>query len=210
MGKVVFNAVKNEDEERYEYIRRTRTICMYPGDRPQGIYSKSLVKVKVANPQDDKTVEGVFCIDSKGSKKGQLLAHHSHFKGIAAGSVVDIDIKPAAPVDYVEWLQQNDDPERKALGEILNFALTGAEDAKTARTASEENLDAAQRDRSVAAHDRQRGVFYGIAGFIGGIVFDIGMLEEKLGIKFPLVLIIMLFLIVVYAIFRGFRPERTT
>lgn len=105
----------------------------------------------------------------------------------------------------MEWLEGNDDPERKNLGQILNFALEGTKETKRLSAISEENFKAAKDDRQIASQDKKKGILYGIAGFIGGIIFDVGMLEEKLGTKIPLEVILGLFGLIILAVITAFK-----
>ena len=57
-----------------------------------------------------------------------------------------------------------------------------------------------KNDRLAAAQDKKKGILYGLAGFLGGIILDVGMLEEKLGFKLPLALILCLFGLTIAAI----------
>jgi F0F1-type ATP synthase assembly protein I len=213
MRKIKYSALPDIDKScadfaikksRHDFIRRTRTLCLHSTDRP-GIYSKNLVKVVVSCASLEHPIEGVFCVDAEGSRKGSLVAHKSHFKGLPDGAEIDIEIFEATPRDCVEWLRGNDDPERKSLGEILNFALDGAEEAKRISKISEENFKQAKQDRIVAAQDKKKGMLYGVAGFLGGVIFDVGMIEDKLDYKIPLGFIIFLFLVMIASIFIAFK-----
>ena len=159
MTRLKYIPFPNGDADRLEFIRRTRTVCIHASNRPKGIYSKSLVRVVVSYDDGSRhRVEGVFCVDAFGSKMGHLVGHESHFKGIAQGSEVVVEITQATPQDCVEWLEGNDDPERKSLGQILNFALQGTEETKRLAAISEENFKAAKDDRLVAAQDKKRNL----------------------------------------------------
>lgn len=125
MAKLTYLPYPATDPKQLAFIRRTRTVCIYAADRP-GIYSKNLVRIVAACAASGRRVEGVFCVDAVGSKIGHLIADTSHFKGFAEGAEIDIEILPATPDDCVEWLEGNEDPERKALAHILNVALEGA------------------------------------------------------------------------------------
>lgn len=197
MAKLTFLTYPAADPEQLAFIRRTRTVCIYTADRP-GIYAKNLVRIVASS--GDRRVEGVFCVDAVGSKSGHLIGHASHFKGFAEGAEIDIEIQPATPDDCVEWLDGNEDPERKALGHILDVALEGAKGTRQLAALSEENFQAAKQDRIAAAQDKRKGILYGLAGFIGGIILDVGMLEEKLGFEIPLVLVLGLFGLTILAI----------
>ncbi len=197
MAKLTFLNYPAADPEQLAFIRRTRTVCIYTADRP-GIYAKNLVRIVASS--GDRRVEGVFCVDAVGSRSGHLIGHASHFKGFAEGAEIDIDIQPATPDDCVEWLDGNEDPERKALGHILDVALEGAKGTRQLAALSEENFQAAKQDRIAAAQDKRKGILYGLAGFIGGIILDVGMLEEKLGFEIPLVLVLGLFGLTILAI----------
>ena len=197
MAKLTFLTYPAADPEQLAFIRRTRTVCIYTADRP-GIYAKNLVRIVASS--GDRRVEGVFCVDAVGSRSGHLIGHASHFKGFAEGAEIDIDIQPATPDDCVEWLDGNEDPERKALGHILDVALEGAKGTRQLAALSEENFQAAKQDRIAAAQDKRKGILYGLAGFIGGIILDVGMLEEKLGFEIPLVLVLGLFGLTILAI----------
>lgn len=197
MAKLTFLTYPAADPEQLAFIRRTRTVCIYTADRP-GIYAKNLVRIVASS--GDRRVEGVFCVDAVGSKSGHLIGHASHFNGFAEGAEIDIDIQPATPDDCVEWLDGNEDPERKALGHILDVALEGAKGTRQLAALSEENFQAAKQDRIAAAQDKRKGILYGLAGFIGGIILDVGMLEEKLGFEIPLVLVLGLFGLTILAI----------
>ena len=197
MAKLTFLTYPAADPEQLAFIRRTRTVCIYTADRP-GIYAKNLVRIVASS--GDRRVEGVFCVDAVGSRSGHLIGHVSHFKGFAEGAEIDIDIQPATPDDCVEWLDGNEDPERKALGHILDVALEGAKGTRQLAALSEENFQAAKQDRIAAAQDKRKGILYGLAGFIGGIILDVGMLEEKLGFEIPLVLVLGLFGLTILAI----------
>lgn len=201
MKTLKYCEIKTSDKEKSNFIRRTRTVCIHASDRPKGIYSKNLVRIIVSYPTNDLAAEGVFCVDALGSKAGQLIGHPSHFKGIPNGSEVKVSILPATPGDCVKWLEGNDDPERKSLGKILNFALLGAEETNRLSAMSEENFKEAKRDRLIASQDKRKGIIYGIAGFLGGIIFDIGMIESKFGITIPTYIIIILTMIMLMSIF---------
>ena len=192
MAKLVFIPYPDTNPEQQAFIRRTRTICIYTADR-RGIYSKNLVRIVASCKISKSRVDGIFCVDAMGSKSGHLIGHASHFKGFAEGAEVDVEILPATPDDFVKWLEGNEDPERKVLGQILNFALEGAKETKQLAALSEENFKAAKNDRFAAAQDKKKGILYGLAGFIGGIIFDVGMLEEKLGFKLPPLFVLALF-----------------
>lgn len=197
MAKLTFLTYPAADPEQLAFIRRTRTVCIYTADR-LGIYAKNLVRIVASS--GDRRVEGVFCVDAVGSRSGHLIGHASHFKGFAEGAEIDIDIQPATPDGCVEWLDGNEDPERKALGHILDVALEGAKGTRQLAALSEENFQAAKQDRIAAAQDKRKGILYGLAGFIGGIILDVGMLEEKLGFEIPLVLVLGLFGLTILAI----------
>ena len=125
MAKLTYLPHPATDQDQSTFIRKTRTICIYNADRP-GIYAKSLVRIVASCAVSGNRIEGVFCGNAVGSKKGCLIGHASHFKGFAEGTEIDVDILPATPDDCVEWLEGNEDPERKALSHILNVALEGA------------------------------------------------------------------------------------
>lgn len=199
MAKLTYLPYPATDPKQLAFIRRTRTVCIYAADRP-GIYSKNLVRIVASCTVSGRRVEGVFCVDAVGSKMGHLIADTSHFKGFAEGAEIDIEILPATPGDCVEWLEGNEDPERKALAHILNVALEGAKGTRQLAALSEENFQAAKSDRLAAARDKRKGILYGLAGFIGGVIFDVGMLEEKLGFKIPLEIILGLFGLTIIAI----------
>ena len=199
MTKLTYLPYPTTDPEQLAFIRRTRTVCIYTADRP-GIYSKNLVRIIASCSVNGRRFEGVFCVDAVGSKSGHLIGHTSHFKGFVEGAEIDIDILPATPDDCVEWLEGNEDPERKALGHILNVALEGAKGTRQLAALSEENFKAAKHDRLVAAQDKKKGILYGLAGFIGGIILDVGMLEEKLGFEIPLAIVLGLFGLTILAI----------
>ncbi len=192
MAKLTYLPHPAADQDQSTFIRKTRTICIYNADRP-GIYAKSLVRIVASCAVSGNRIEGVFCVNAVGSKKGCLIGHASQFKGFAEGAEIDVDILPATPDDCVEWLEGNEDPERKALSHILNVALEGAKGTRQLAALSEENFQAAKNDRLAAAQDKKKGILYGLAGFIGGIIFDVGMLEEKLGFKIPLEIVLGLF-----------------
>ncbi len=192
MAKLTYLPYPAADPEQSAFIRKTRTVCIYTADRP-GIYSKNLVRIAASCTVSGRRVEGVFCVDAVGSRRGHLIGHASHFKGFVEGADIDIDILPATPDDCVEWLEGNEDPERNALGHILNVALEGAKGTRQLAALSEENFQAAKHDRLVAAQDKKKGILYGLAGFIGGIILDVGMLEEKLGFEIPLAIVLGLF-----------------
>jgi len=93
MAKLTYIPFPGADADRLEFIRRTRTICIHASNRPKGIYSKNLVRVVVScDGGNGHRVEGVFCVDAAGSKVGHLVGHESHFKGIAQGSNVVVEI----------------------------------------------------------------------------------------------------------------------
>ncbi len=197
MAKLIY--LPYSDTEQMDFVRRTRTVCIYNADR-RGIYSKNLVRIVASCNASNNRIEGVFCVDAAGSRSGHLIGHASHFKGFAEGAEIDVEILPATPDDCVEWLEGNEDPERKVLGQILNFALEGAKGTKKLAALSEENFEAAKEDRLAAAQDKKKGILYGLAGFMGGIIFDVGMLEEKLGITIPLAVVVGLFALTILAI----------
>lgn len=199
MAKLVFLPYPDTDPEQLAFIRRTRTVCIYTADR-RGIYSKNLVRIVASCQATQNRVDDIFCVDAVGSKNGHLIGYASHFKGFAEGAEIDVEIHPATPDDCVKWLEGNEDPERKVLGQILNFALEGAKETRQLAALSEENFRAAKNDRFAAAQDKKKGILYGLAGFIGGIILDVGMLEEKLGLKLPLPLILGLFGLTIAAI----------
>lgn len=86
------------------------------------------------------------------------------------------------------------------MGISLDVALEGAKGTRQLAALSEENFQAAKQDRIAAAQDKRKGILYGLAGFIGGIILDVGMLEEKLGFEIPLVLVLGLFGLTILAI----------
>ena len=190
MAKLTYLPYPDDDPQQSAFIRRTRAVCIYAADR-SGIRAKNLVRITASC--GDRRVEGVFCVEAVGSKNGHLIGHPSHFKDFTEGAQIDVEIRPATPDDCVEWLDGNEDPERKALAHILNVALEGAKGTRQLAALSEENFIAAKKDRIVAAADKKKGILYGVAGFIGGIIFDVGMLEEKLGFQIPLAVVLGLF-----------------
>lgn len=198
-----------------EYVRRTRTICIYADDRP-GIKSKDLVRVTVTANGTEKS--GTFCVDAVGSKSGHLIASAKHLKelGLAAKMRANVTIRQATAAECVDWLQANADPERQALGFMLGEAIDASASAKQAALeanyssqsavqAAAHARDAAEQSRSnykkallseqKAEIDRKKGYFYAFFAFILGAFLDVGMIEEKSGLNVPGWLIILLIVV---------------
>lgn len=210
--RLKFKFLDETDAERADFIRRTRTICIYADERP-GIYSKSLAKVKLTT-SNGRVIEDVFCVDAKGSKKGCIIGHAAHFVGFKNGETVTLDIDVASARDCVHWLSENDDPERKAFSHILKNTLDASDETreisalaqKTLET-TKENLKKAQElseiahaEKESARRDRKVATVFGVVGFALGAILDIGMLEDKFGIFVPKEIILGLFAVSLLAL----------
>lgn len=211
-----FKKLTDLGSERSDFVRRTRTICVYSDDRPE-IASKSLVKVTVTSKCKNVVVDGVFCVDALGSKKGSFVGHPSHFQGLNDGDEITLTITPATANECVAWLESNDDPERKAFALILKNALQVSEETRNISKLAHEtfettklNLDKAEqlseiarRDKENSDKNRKLGIVYGAVGFILGALLDLGMLEEKFGFTIPTQGIGALFLVAVAVLIIG-------
>ena len=199
-----------DDSSDLAHLRRIKTIWIY---RAPEVDSKGLAKVTVV--KDGEKFSDVFAIDSEGSNKRILKAHRKHLKSLGSKNEdeVEVEIVAASAEDYVAWLKDNEDPERKAFGLLLETSLAAE---KRAQMASETALDASNAAKGAAEqlaealrraqdaynradeilaqarlseenakNDRAKGTIYAIAAFIAGSLLDVGMLQEKSHFRFP-------------------------
>ena len=167
------------------YVRRTKTVCIYTSDRP-GIRSKGLVRI-TAYRNGLEVGSEVFCVDARGSKAGHLTAHKNHLKalGTTVEEVADFEVSEASAADCAAWLSENEDPERKAFGKILETSLDASRQATEASIRGRQNLDQAHLSEERAKIDKEKSYLYAIAAFVAGSLLDVGMIQEKFGIDIP-------------------------
>ncbi|MEP1768237.1 MAG: hypothetical protein ABJJ53_16560 [Sulfitobacter sp.] len=184
------NVEKIENAENFpDYIRRTKTVCLWNGDRPN-VKSKALARITIKTSGGEKS--DIFCVDARGSKKGHLTAHPSHFKslGLEADDKVQVEVSEATAEECASWLLENADPERKAFGLILNKTIDASQQAR-------ENLDQARFSEAKAKAYKEKSVVYAAAAFIAGSLLDIGMIEDKFGLTVPPTVIVVVAIVAV-------------
>ncbi len=192
-----------------DFAFRTRTISIYSRDRPADVHSKDIVRLDVVRQSDGTRLSGVFCVDTVGSKSGQLRAHRAHLPELKEGDQVTVDIALASPAECAEWLRTNADPERKAMGMTLNTILSASQDVIDLTRVSKDNFGEARRDRELAEQSRRQGIWFALGGFLLGALLDLGLIEEKFNISLPPFALIVGFAvgagILLYAHFRWNR-----
>lgn len=165
-----------------EFIRRTKTVCLWAGDRPD-IKSKAIAKITIKANGEEKS--DIFCVDARGSKKGYLTAHPSHLMplSITQGQELEVSVCSATAEECAYWLFENDDPERKAFGLMLQEAIDASRGAK-------ESLVQARLSEENAKAYKERGMVYAVAAFFAGSLLDVGMIESKFGFSIPVAAIV--------------------
>ncbi|NGO65879.1 hypothetical protein G6N76_19575 [Rhizobium daejeonense] len=193
LNRLICRKIENIEsvEDFPSYVRRTKTVCIYAKDR-LGIRSKGLVRI-TAYRDGAQVGSGVFCVDARGSKSGHLTAHETHLKdmGIAAEEALDFEISEASAADCAAWLSDNEDPERKAFGKILETSLDASRQAAEASIRARQNLDQAHLSEERAKIDKEKSYIYAIAAFVAGSLLDVGMIQEKFAIDIPKSVIII-------------------
>ena len=166
-----------------DYIRRTKTVCLWSGDRPD-VKSKALAKITIRKGGEE--ISDIFCVDARGSKMGHFTAHPSHLKslGLKKDDKIQIEVTAATAEECSFWLLENDDPERKAFGLILKKSIDASQQAK-------ENLVQARLSEANAKTYKDRGVVYASAAFLAGSLLDIGMIEDKFGFTVPSIAVVL-------------------
>lgn len=156
-----------------DYIRRTKTICLWSRDRPN-VKSKALARITIKTSNEVKS--DVFCVDALGSKAGHFTAHPSHFSSLdlKENDKIQVEVREATAEECVSWLLENDDPERKAFGHMLDQSIDASQQAK-------ENLIQSRLSEANAKAYKDKSVVYAAAAFIAGSLLDIGMIEDKFG-----------------------------
>ena len=145
LNVVLIDKTEEHVESRDEEFRRNRKVAIYISDRPEcsaancvkcarngkrTLSADDLIYLLVTSaPGTPPIIQGTFHLVAKDAKRGSILVHSAHAKGVTLGSSVQIDARHATADDCIDWLSRNPDPEREALGHMLNVARDCAKTA---------------------------------------------------------------------------------
>jgi hypothetical protein len=193
-------------------LREERTLSLWSQDAEGvkfNIRSKSIQHVTIRRAPhaeehiDETLIEGVYCIDRVGSKKGYLITGCNtilgHLKEISEDNSrlkFEVTFRKPTGREVAEWLEGNFDPQRKALGAILGEMCAVTEEAKAEISellkTTENNLSElrtlnrnmiregrkAEQQRIEGFKAKKVGVVIAVSGFALGSLLDLGLLED--------------------------------
>jgi len=182
--------VDRDQERQTKFLRSTRSICVYSQDVP--FNSKEIYTVEfIVN--DEVKHSGIYCIDLLGSQRGYVIVGDKRILEKCDEQPAELRILEADARTKSEWLKSNLDPERRALGTILEEDLSKSDALRSELT---ELANEAKHNFTLAQKEREkirsaRNWIWGMSGaaFVGGSLLDFGLLEEKFGFSITPVIV---------------------
>jgi hypothetical protein len=186
--------INRDKDVQKNFLWQTRSLAIKQDDRGK-FASKEIAHVTITS-ETGISREGVYCLDALGSETGMIITGDDslskEFKGVKN---LKITIKKAEPKDIATWLNENFDPERKALGAIFKQSLSQSDylEKKLGDLADKagHEFTAAKSAREDADRAKKGSLFIGGLLFLLGTVVDVGLWEEKIGMTVSAELLLM-------------------